>query len=100
MVVILLMPVALGYQTYNGMAVNTQAESVIKNIIKEICLECSSQGENVSETLAAFMVSTDLCMKSHELPHYTGSSLPQKDMLSSNIYRLKLSLCCVQRLCV
>ena len=35
---------------------NPQAESVIRNIIREICLECSSQGENVSETLAAFMV--------------------------------------------
>ena len=39
------------------MSANTQAESVIKNIIKEICLECDSQGTNVSETLAAFMVS-------------------------------------------
>ena len=38
------------------MASSTQAESVIKNIIREICLECSSQGQNVSETLAAFMV--------------------------------------------
>ena len=36
---------------------STQAESVIKNIIKEICLECSSLGTNISETLAAFMVS-------------------------------------------
>ena len=40
-----------------GMAGRTQAESVIKNIIREICLECSSQGKSVSETLAAFMVS-------------------------------------------
>ncbi len=39
------------------MSANAQAESVIKNIIKEICLECSSHGTNVSETLAAFMVS-------------------------------------------
>lgn len=38
------------------MSTNAQAESVIKNIIKEICLECSSQGTTVSETLAAFMV--------------------------------------------
>ena len=36
---------------------NPQAESVIRNIIREICLECSSQGQNVTETLAAFMVS-------------------------------------------
>lgn len=33
-----------------------QAESVIRNIIREITLECSSRGETVSETLAAFMV--------------------------------------------
>ena len=40
-----------------AMSANAQAESVIKNIIKEICLECSSHGIVVSETLAAFMVS-------------------------------------------
>ncbi|KAM6186570.1 cilia- and flagella-associated protein 206 [Rhynchocyon petersi] len=34
----------------------TQAESVIKNIIREIGQECASQGEIVSETLVAFMV--------------------------------------------
>ena len=34
-----------------------QAESVIRNIIREITLECSSHGQAVSETLAAFMVS-------------------------------------------
>ena len=39
------------------MAGSTQAESVIKNIIREIYQECGSQGQNVSETLAAFMVS-------------------------------------------
>ena len=33
-----------------------QAESVIKNIIKEITIESSRKGQNVSETLAAFMV--------------------------------------------
>ena len=33
-----------------------QAESVIRNIIREITLECSARGETVSETLAAFMV--------------------------------------------
>ncbi|XP_058590651.1 cilia- and flagella-associated protein 206 isoform X4 [Neofelis nebulosa] len=34
----------------------TQAESVIKNIIREIGQECAAHGETVSETLAAFMV--------------------------------------------
>lgn len=45
-----------------AMAANAQAESVIKNIIKEICIECNSQGTNISETLAAFMVSAVWCM--------------------------------------
>ncbi|XP_015983704.1 cilia- and flagella-associated protein 206 isoform X2 [Rousettus aegyptiacus] len=34
----------------------TQAESVIKNIIREIGQECASHGDIVSETLVAFMV--------------------------------------------
>ncbi|KAM4866543.1 cilia- and flagella-associated protein 206 isoform 1-T3 [Thomomys bottae] len=34
----------------------TQAESVIKNIIREIEQECAAQGEIVSETVVAFMV--------------------------------------------
>ncbi|XP_023419842.1 cilia- and flagella-associated protein 206 [Cavia porcellus] len=34
----------------------TQAESVIKNIIREIGQECAASGEVVSETLIAFMV--------------------------------------------
>ncbi|KAG8524487.1 Cilia- and flagella-associated protein 206 [Galemys pyrenaicus] len=34
----------------------TQAESVIKNIIREIEQECAAHGEIVSETLVAFMV--------------------------------------------
>ncbi|ELW70140.1 hypothetical protein TREES_T100001488 [Tupaia chinensis] len=34
----------------------TQAESVIKNIIREIGQECAAHGEVVSETLVAFMV--------------------------------------------
>lgn len=34
----------------------TQAESVIKNIIREIGQECASHGEVPSETLVAFMV--------------------------------------------
>ena len=38
------------------MSSNPQAESVIKNIIREICFDCSAQGQSVSETLAAFMV--------------------------------------------
>jgi len=33
-----------------------QAESVIKNIIREIAHECAGKGQVVSETLAAFMV--------------------------------------------
>ena len=35
---------------------NPQAESVIRNIIQEICSQCSSRGQTVSETLAAFIV--------------------------------------------
>lgn len=34
-----------------------QAESVIKNIIREIAQECATQGQAVSETLVAFIVS-------------------------------------------
>lgn len=33
-----------------------QAESVIKNIIREIAQECAGKGQVVSETLVAFMV--------------------------------------------
>ena len=33
-----------------------QAESVIKNIIREIAQECASKGQAVSETLVAFLV--------------------------------------------
>lgn len=33
-----------------------QAESVIKNIIREISQECAGKGQVVSETLVAFMV--------------------------------------------
>lgn len=40
-----------------------QAESVIRNIIREITLECSSRGETVSETLAAFMVSSSSSLR-------------------------------------
>ena len=35
---------------------NPQAESVIRNIIQEICIQCSTHGQTVSETLAAFIV--------------------------------------------
>jgi hypothetical protein len=45
----------------------TQAESVIKNIIREIGQECAAHGEIVSETLVAFMVRmiifTNYCFK-------------------------------------
>jgi hypothetical protein len=34
-----------------------QAESVIKNIIREIATECATKGQSVSETLVAFIVS-------------------------------------------
>jgi hypothetical protein len=34
----------------------TQAETVIKNIIREIVQECSTKGQVVSETLVAFIV--------------------------------------------
>ena len=33
-----------------------QAETVIKNIIREVVQECAVRGESVSETLVAFMV--------------------------------------------
>ena len=36
-----------------------QAESVIKNIIREIAQECAGKGQAVSETLVAFMVNSD-----------------------------------------
>lgn len=39
-----------------GSMSNPQAESVIRNIIQEICAQCSSRGQTVSETLAAFIV--------------------------------------------
>ena len=35
----------------------TQAETVIKNIIREIVQECTTRGQIVSETLVAFTVS-------------------------------------------
>ena len=41
-----------------------QAESVIKNIIREIAQECASKGQAVSETLVAFMVSIHVHMYS------------------------------------
>jgi hypothetical protein len=34
----------------------TQAETVIKNIIREIVQECTTRGQIVSETLVAFTV--------------------------------------------
>lgn len=36
---------------------HTQAESVIKNIIREIAQECAEKGHTVSETMVAFVVS-------------------------------------------
>ena len=40
-----------------------QAESVIKNIIREIAQECANKGQAVSETLVAFMVGTLMLIK-------------------------------------
>ncbi|KAI4891199.1 hypothetical protein NFI96_030944, partial [Prochilodus magdalenae] len=40
---------------YRGMS-RAQAESVIKNIIREIAQQCASKGQSVSETLTAFML--------------------------------------------
>ena len=45
-----------------------QAESVIKNIIREIAQECSSKGQVVSETLVAFMVGIYLLLLNHLFP--------------------------------
>ena len=42
-----------------------QAESVIKNIIKEITIESSRKGQSVSETLAAFMVRFQVLLLMH-----------------------------------
>ena len=47
-----------------------QAESVIKNIIREIAQECASKGQAVSETLVAFMVCADIFSSCfYTLPH-------------------------------
>ncbi|KAK6178134.1 hypothetical protein SNE40_012955 [Patella caerulea] len=43
-----------------------QAESVIKNIIREIAQECASKGQAVSETLVAFMVKAVVLNPSNE----------------------------------
>lgn len=43
-----------------------QAESVIKNIIREIAQECASKGQAVSETLVAFMVKAVVLDPSNE----------------------------------
>lgn len=41
---------------YSATMPPTQAESVIKNIIREIGQECAAHGEITSETVVAFMV--------------------------------------------
>ncbi|CAH1782884.1 unnamed protein product [Owenia fusiformis] len=43
-----------------------QAESVIKNIIREIAQECAAKGQAVSETLVAFMVKAVVLNPSNE----------------------------------
>ena len=45
----------------------TQAETVIKNIIREIVQECTTRGQIVSETLVAFTVSYNKLNKLHKL---------------------------------
>ena len=50
----------LEYFSYSNMS-RAQAESVIKNIIREIAQECASKGQAVSETLVAFMVCFGCC---------------------------------------
>ncbi len=57
-----------------------QAESVIKNIIREIVQECGSKGQAVSETLVAFMV---------EWRHRSISSNEAKHSMSWQTYRSK-----------
>ena len=42
--------------SYRTKMSRAQAESVIKNIIREIAQECASKGQAVSETLVAFLV--------------------------------------------
>lgn len=55
-----------------------QAESVIKNIIREIAQECSSKGQVVSETLVAFMVGVYLLFLNHlfSKPNITKDKWP------------------------
>ncbi|KAK2500093.1 hypothetical protein MC885_021205 [Smutsia gigantea] len=67
----------------------TQAESVIKNIIREIGQECAAQGEIVSETLVAFMV------KAVVLDPSNGFNV-DKTLIKSDVQ--KLVKCCVTRL--
>lgn len=46
----------------------SQAESVIKNIIREIAQECAGKGHAVSETLVAFMVGGGLSLLTKVMP--------------------------------
>lgn len=63
-----------------------QAESVIKNIIKEITIESSRKGQNVSETLAAFMVRFKNC-RWHAAHTRNGVMLPKAPPLVSRATR-------------
>lgn len=67
----------------------TQAESVIKNIIREIGQECASHGEVASETLVAFMV------KAVVLDPSNGFNM-DRPLLKSDVE--KLVKVCVNRL--
>lgn len=42
----------------------SQAETVIKNIIREIIQECTTRGQIVSETLVAFIVKNKIILSS------------------------------------
>ncbi|XP_077759261.1 cilia- and flagella-associated protein 206 isoform X2 [Canis aureus] len=72
---------------HTGRMPPTQAESVIKNIIREIGQECAGHGEIVSETLAAFMV------KAVVLDPNNGFNM-DRTLMKSDVQKLvKLCVC-------
>lgn len=68
-----------------------QAESVIKNIIREIIQECASKGHTFSETLVAFMVKAVVLDPDNDFN--VDRTLTKNDVQ-------KLIRVCVERLCV
>ncbi|XP_055981137.1 cilia- and flagella-associated protein 206 [Sorex fumeus] len=68
----------------------TQAESVIKNIIREIGQECAAHGETVPETLVAFMV------KAVVLDPSNGFNI-ERTLLKSDVQKL-VKLCTIRLL--